>query len=295
MFTEGTAHVLLMWDVAAARVVRTLEGHTAAIAALACSADGRSLASAGIDGGVRLWDVETGETLALLYGEDRTAVTLAFARDGRSLVVATTDRRIDRWDLETLEHAPLLNGHREEVESLAFVDDGRCVHTWSASESLRWDATNGKALGPAKGDRPVHEKLITSPCGKYRVLVDPETSPFPVLVSTETGKELPLGGTLRSVRGAAFSRDGKILVAAGSDGNVTLWETFTGQILAEFKAHDAARQLRRVRARRPHLCHRRRRRVRADLVADDVRPRPDGPLARPDGRRPGIHVEGTAG
>jgi WD40 repeat protein len=238
-FAEGADHVLLAWEVAGGPMVRALQGHTAAVVALACSADGRLLASAGLDGGVRLWDVETGEVLDRLYGEDRTAVALALAPDGRTLVVATPDSCIDQWNLATIEQAPLLNGHREEVEALAFVADGREVHTWSASEALRWQAATGKALGASTGHKPPREKLVTSPCGKYRVLVDPEASVFPVLVSTETGKEIALAGALRSVRGAAFSLDDKILAVAGSDGNVTLWETYTGEVLAEFKVHDA--------------------------------------------------------
>ena len=238
VFTEASDHRLLAWDVASARVVQTFDGHTGAVCVIACSADGKRLASAGLHGGVRLWDVATGEELNRLYSDHRTAMALAFAPDGRALVAATPDSFIDRWDLETFEAVSLLTGHREEVEAIAYAEKGRELLTWSAAECLRWHAESGKLLGTARDEKPARAKLVTSPNGKYRVTVDTELSLFPMLVSVETGKEIELAGSLRSIRAAAFSRDDKILAAAGSDGNVTLWETFSGEVLVEFKAHE---------------------------------------------------------
>jgi WD40 repeat protein len=236
LFSEGTDHVLLAWDVDAGRVVQTMHGHSTPVVVLACTADGRRLVSVGLDGDVRLWDVATGEQLASLYDARETASAAAFAPDGRTLVVAATDHSLDRWDLDTLETTPLIRGHTTEVVGVAFAASGRELHTWSAAEALRWDTETGRLLGTASGERPQRPKIVTSPGGKYRITVDPDKSVFPSLAVVATGKEVELAGALRSVRAAAFSRDDKILVAAGSDGNITLWETDSGQVLADFKA-----------------------------------------------------------
>jgi WD40 repeat protein len=67
--------------------MRLLRGHTGTVLALAYSADGRILASAGLEGRVRLWDLATGAEKAVLTRARSEAVTgLAFV--GRQPVVA---------------------------------------------------------------------------------------------------------------------------------------------------------------------------------------------------------------
>jgi WD40 repeat protein len=95
---SGSAdHTVRIWDTAGGRELRILLGHSegvtgkrlvAGVTGLAFSADGRRLASAGLDK-VRLWDTATGQELGALMVDTSRGGSVAFGPDGRRL--ARTD------------------------------------------------------------------------------------------------------------------------------------------------------------------------------------------------------------
>ncbi|MFJ9675699.1 WD40 repeat domain-containing serine/threonine protein kinase [Streptomyces sp. NPDC101221] len=97
--------------------------------AVAFSPDGKTLATGGQDGGVRLWDVATGRLKATLTHRFVTeARDLAFSPDGRTLAV-TADGRVLLWNLADRKPGAILaddeTGFGADVRELAFSPDGR--------------------------------------------------------------------------------------------------------------------------------------------------------------------------
>jgi WD40 repeat protein len=76
-----------------------LTGHAEAVTSVAFSADGRTLASADVDGTVLLWDLRTHKALDRpLRGHKGVVFRLAFSPDGRTLASAGDHKTVRLWE-----------------------------------------------------------------------------------------------------------------------------------------------------------------------------------------------------
>jgi cytochrome c len=85
---------------------RTLEGNTAGVKDVDITADGTLVASAGIDGVVRVWSLADGKLLREFRGHRFAVKAVAFTRDHR-LVSGAEDNNARIWALTDPEPPPL--------------------------------------------------------------------------------------------------------------------------------------------------------------------------------------------
>jgi WD40 repeat protein/serine/threonine protein kinase len=170
--------------------------HAVAVMCVAYSPDGRYLASACVDGSVRVWDRRTGQQLPSGPGgpeaHNAHVFGIAFSPDSRYLATGGNDRRILVRELDgTVRHC--FEGHEDTITQLAFGPDGRHLASASKDGTVRlWDLKTGQ------------EGL--------------------------TFREHQV-----AVRGLAFSAEGQ-LISAGADGCVKVWDPATGAVAATFRA-----------------------------------------------------------
>ena len=118
----GNGAKIQLYD-AALQPIRTLEGHSAPVHWLAWSADGTRLASASLDGTIRLWDAESGQTLHTLSGHTDWVLSVAWSPDGTALVSAGTDGTVRLWDAESGAQRAVLGLTRVQSVTVHFGND----------------------------------------------------------------------------------------------------------------------------------------------------------------------------
>jgi WD40 repeat protein len=82
-------------------LIRTFEGHTTGVWAVAVTPDGRRAVSGSGDRTLRLWDLGAGQTLRTLEGHTNFVSAAAVMPDGRRAVSGSGDRTLRVWDLES--------------------------------------------------------------------------------------------------------------------------------------------------------------------------------------------------
>ncbi|TFE25324.1 hypothetical protein E0F15_20105 [Frankia sp. B2] len=209
MVTAGTDGVIRLWRLAQpgstddgdlqsaintgqrVSLLAELRGHTGAVASVAVSGDGRTLASAGADRVVRLWDIGHPQNPRALADLPQPAevTSLAFTPDGDSLAVGGVGH-LSVWDV-TAAGQPRRRAQLTApatVRKLLVSPDGRWLAVASTSD--------GGSLTEIYG--------LDSPRGLHRLTA----------IASRPGQ----AGSI------ALSADGRVLAVSTPAGQVTLWD-----------------------------------------------------------------------
>ncbi|OCK72724.1 WD40 repeat-like protein, partial [Lepidopterella palustris CBS 459.81] len=131
-------------------LLRTLEGHSDSVGAIAFSADGKQLASAPDQRWypcwtVNLWDPHSGALLRTLEGHSNVVRAIAFSADGKKLASASDDSTVRLWDPHSGE---LLQQTFDvsNVYTLSFSNDGTYLQTNMGSLPISSPSSSGLAV-----------------------------------------------------------------------------------------------------------------------------------------------------
>ncbi|KAH8898322.1 hypothetical protein GQ53DRAFT_636865 [Thozetella sp. PMI_491] len=173
--------------------------HGSLVFELAWSPDGCQIASASIDGTVKIWDL-AGQCLKTLEGHSGLVHAVAWSPDGRQIASASDDRTVKTWNLAG-QCLKTLKGHSLSVYGVVWSLDGRQIASVSGDGIIKiWDPA-GQCLKTFNGH-----------------------------------SHWTFNGHSHWVKTVAWSPDGRQIASASGDGIVKIWD-LAGQCLKTFKAH----------------------------------------------------------
>ena len=211
--------------------LRSLEGHTAAVTAVALSPDGRTIVSGSLDRTVKVWDAHDGRLLRSLEGHTAAVTAVALSADGRTIVSgAEDDRTVKVWDANDGRLLRSLEGHTAAVTAVALSADGRTIVSGAWDSTVKvWDAHDGRLLRSLEGHTDRVRAVALSPDG--RTIVSGSADRTVKVWEAESGRLLrSLEGHTGSVQAVAVSPDGRTIVSGSRDRTVKVWEAESGQI-----------------------------------------------------------------
>lgn len=121
--------------------IRTLQGHTHSVRAIAAHAD--TLVSGSYDNTVRVWRISTGETVHVLQGHTQKVYSVVLDLARNRCISGSMDSFVKIWDLETGSCTHTLEGHSLLVGLLDLRDE-RLVSAAADSTLRIWDPESGR-------------------------------------------------------------------------------------------------------------------------------------------------------
>jgi WD40 repeat protein len=279
--TNAATKEVRIFDVASrTEALPPLAGNTSTIRAIAFSADGGLIATAGQDGTARVWDTATGRPLANLEGHAGGVTRVAFRADTTAIATADDEGTVRIWPIRgrDLSGPPLVvrSAQQDGSARIVFNRAGQLLAYGDKSPRL-FDSATGAMIRAFDGHRDgVLEAWFTAD-GQRAVTASRDGTAR--VWDLASGRELAvLQGTGGSVRGVAVTQGGSAVavisvttvglfqlneqllrtdspgrmrdatfllggttVAAGDqNGRVTVWNVVSKVAMAELKGSDAS-------------------------------------------------------
>jgi WD40 repeat protein len=196
----------------------------------AFSPDGKTLAAADDQNGVRLWDVATGTELRRLTGHGKRVQMVAFTPDGRQLASAGNDGTVCVWDVAAgtcLKTLPLEGfatclWFSPDGALLFVADDYRSGSGFAATIHV-FETITGQRLLDLDTGRQAPQGFWLAQSG--RVLAAASAPDSWCTFDLATGKALHKDPRrVGDCNAVEFAQDGHMLAAGYEDGRLVLWQ-----------------------------------------------------------------------
>lgn len=213
-------------------------GHAAPVSSVTFTPDGHTLASASVDGQIKMWDVDRQQLRNSLTGPRNQISQIAFRPDGKLLAIADNAGNVKLWDMTSGQESASAIKLPGGVWGVAWSPDGRLLATANSGRRMDpsdwgvelWNAETVKRLAAFHHmmglDTMSASRVAFTPDGREVAMASWDTV---TVFNVGTHKQrLLLGGDSRIITDIAISPDGHILAASYGQKEVCMWELAHG-------------------------------------------------------------------
>jgi WD40 repeat protein len=233
---DGTVR---FWDIAAERVVWTLNAHQTAIWTMALSPTGDYLATGSDDGQAKIWDMKTQENVHTLTNTGGVRA-VAFDRDGKKLLMGDRNGTVKVWDVRKGADILKTKGHAGPVAAVAYAPDGKTMASASGDKTIKvWDAISGQEKLTLRGHDSGVYGIAFSPKGRY--LASGSWDRTVRLWDLDSGSQIAkLEGHTQDVWSVDFNPEGTLFASTGEDQMVRIWDVESKKEVGAFRGSTGA-------------------------------------------------------
>jgi len=165
-----------------------------------------------------------------LSGHKDIVRAVAITPDGQIMVSGSYDKTIRLWELPSGKLLRTLSGHTHRVTCIATSPDGRLLVSSSYDRTIKlWELPSGELQYTFPRHSGIVRYIAFSPDGQ--TLISTSDSEIKLWVVGTSQLLRPLTGGLLSARIGTFSPDGKTCIIGRLDGNLELWNPYSGERL----------------------------------------------------------------
>ncbi|MBD1848118.1 hypothetical protein H6F89_33135 [Cyanobacteria bacterium FACHB-63] len=225
--------------------VKLLQGHTDWVWNIAFSPDSQWLASASLDGTLRLWNIQDQQPIYVLERCTHNVFGLAISADGQLLVSTGEDQTVQFWHLPSGQNLKMLRGYTGGIHSLSLSSDDQILASSGQTETIQlWH------LQPDGDPASYHPyKTFSSPSHQMASFSNVSLSPDRQILAINRRDEpitlwnIQTGHLERwlahdtAVWTVLFSPTGQMLASSSFDCTVKLWNVQTHHCLQVLRGH----------------------------------------------------------
>jgi WD40 repeat protein/serine/threonine protein kinase len=236
-----------IWSTSAGPRVRHIDGPDGSIYGLSFDRTGFRLATAGLDGQIKLWDLTRGRPPHAFRGHVGWAADVAFNHHGIQLASAGEDGTVRIWDATPEPDADpqrdralqVLRGHAGGVFGVAYGPDDTKLASAGKDGTVRvWDLTQKppRVICVFQGHKQDAYCVAFHPGGKLIASggADRRVRIWDAATATE---RLQFQAAASRINAIAFSPDGTRIATGSLDGPIGVWNADNGKPIHVLRGH----------------------------------------------------------